>query len=252
MAEGPTSGDQSSPLFLDDYVHHLLNLANGELPDDPTVRDLLQELDAQRTELDHVEAGSKEVFYSGFMWESDKVTPDLSDSCLFTLAITSVLRTRHQLLYWKPMLKMGLEGRFKGHLVALEESRDMLRAVARTMASRPAAVKKVPRVQRRLALVLSELLDWLPSPDQELEEGGITSDGEETIDEVIEEAVTDPGQKAEPAPTAADSVTQPAAAPSPASTAPRSVGMNPLLRAQLILAAVLAVALVIAAVVKFS
>ncbi len=251
MAEGPTQDDQSAPLFLDDYVHHLLNLANGELPEDPIVRGLLQQLDAQRSELDHVEAGSKEVFYSGFMWESDKVTDDLSDDCLFTLAITAVLRTQHQLLYWKPMLTMGLEGRFKGHLAALDESRDMLRAIARAMASRPEAVRKVPRIQRRLAHVLSELLGWLPSPDQELEGGGITSDGEEAADEVAEDAAIHTSREIRTPATPGDQAQVPAVPPA-AKTAPAaSAGLHPVLRAQLIAAAVLAVALVVAIAVKF-
>jgi len=159
--------DESPPLVLDQYITIVVARRSGELPKDDTVRELLREVGIGRTEEEWMERGAPEVLYSGFMWEPHRIDDDLSDECLTALGLACVLRAKHQLRYWQPMLEMGREGRFRGHLAALEETRDILRAIAKKLIDRPELMKKVPRLQPRLAKVLVEVLKALPQPVEE-------------------------------------------------------------------------------------
>lgn len=132
------------------------------MPTDDTVRDLLREVGIERNEEEWIERGAPEVLSSGFMWEPDKVTDELSDTCLATLGLAGVLKARHQLLYWQPMIEMGKEGRFRGHLSSMEETRDILRAVARRLIDRPELMRKLPRLQPHLAETIGQVLRTLP------------------------------------------------------------------------------------------
>jgi len=158
----PPPSTASPPLLLDEYVTIIIKRREGVIPDDETVHDLLREVGIERNEEEWIERGAPEVLYSGFMWEPDKVTDELSDACLATLGLAGVLKARHQLLYWQPMIEMGKEGRFRGHLSSMEETRDILRAVARRLIDRPDLMRKLPRLQPHLAETIGQVLRALP------------------------------------------------------------------------------------------
>ncbi len=161
------SPDTSPPLSLEDYVNLIVARRQGELVQDQTVRDLLQEVGIGRSEEEWIERGAPEVLYSEFLWAPEHVDDRLSDDCLATLGLACVLRGQHQLLYWQPMIEMGKQGRFRGHLASLEETRDLLRAIARQLIEREALMRSMSRLQPRLAQTLGQVLKALPTPTEE-------------------------------------------------------------------------------------